>query len=174
MRLSRLSLFVALITSVALLSSCGSTEEHETTITLEASGDGPFFAGPNSLTADYKVDLTSLIEGKSITADAIKEVGIKAVTVRIPAADSVEVDSFNNVGVQFVSDNAPMTSIAVLNPINGKGTEVSLTSSAEADVADFFKQESFTVLIDWDFKEDSWRAQLNSTVELTLNFKIKS
>jgi len=156
-----------------ILTACGKTEEHEATISVKASGNGPFFAGPNSLMANYTVDLASLIEGQSFTAADIKKVGVKAVNVSIPTTDSIGLDSFNNVGVQLVSDNAPMTNIAILNPINTEGTAVVLNSSAEVDIADFFKQESFTILVDWDFKEDSWRANLNSNVELQLNFKIK-
>ena len=98
---------------------------------------------------------------------------MKSVTIKIPEGDAIGIDSFNNVVVQLASDNAPMTNIAILNPINGNGNELTLTSSADAEIEDFFKQEKFIVLVDWDFKEDSMRPEMHSNVKIDLVFKLK-
>ncbi len=157
-----------------LLGACTSTTPHQTTLTFTTSADGPFFAGPNSLISTYEVNLNELVDGQQFTADQIAKVSVNKVTATIPRSDSSTVDNFLNATLQFVADDVPMTSIAVKNPIEATGNSIALDASQEVDLADFFKQNTFTVLFDWDFNEDSYAESLGTIVEMELTFEIKN
>ena len=159
---------------LVLLGACTSTTPHQTTLTFTTSADGPFFAGPNSLISTYEVNLNELIDGQQLTADQIAKVSLNKVTATIPTSDSTTVDNFLNATLQFVADDVPMSSIAVKNPIEGTGNSIELNASQEVDLSDFFKQKSFSVLLDWDFNEDRYAESLGTIVEMELTFEIKN
>lgn len=157
---------------VALMTACGSTVEQEVSLQLEAAAVGPFFAGPNSLIADYTVDYPSLFPDQAVTAKQIKSVGLKTATVQLNA-DSLDFSAFTSASLQFVSDNEGMVSAAILNPIESNGQSITLQTSAEADLGTFFKGEAFTCVLDLDFKDDDYRDELSTTIEMTFNTTLK-
>ena len=161
---------VALIFSVA----CTSTTTQTATLEIPVSADGPFFSGPNSLMGNYAVQLNSLLENESITADKISSATVTKVVVTLNETDSIDLSQFTSASLQFVSDNAAMETIAILNPVVGSGNTIELTTSAEVDVAKYFKEPTFTAVLDWDFVEDDYRDALQSTVTMNLSFEIKN
>jgi len=81
--------------------------------------------------------------------------------------------SFNNATLQFVSDANPMTTVAIINPISGEGESVNFTTSDEAEIESFFNEESFTVLLDLDFKEDQYLETVEAKVNMNLTIEYK-
>ena len=60
-----------------------------------------------------------------------------------------------------------MTSIAILNPIpENATTTIQINASKEADLAEYFKESSFTYLFDLDFKEDDYSDAMSFSLDL--------
>jgi hypothetical protein len=155
-----------------VLAACSSTTQQEVKLQLEAQAMGPFFAGPNSLIADYTVNYSELYPDQSVNAEQIKSVQLTAVTVNLKA-DSLDFSAFSSAALQFVSANEEMVSAAILNPIASDGQTITLQTSAEADLGTFFKGEAFTCVLDLDFVEDDYRDELTTTLEMTFNTTLK-
>jgi hypothetical protein len=162
--------------SITLISfqSCVSTKTEKKTIEVQLSSDGPYFAGGNSFMNTVTPDLKTLIEEKELTPDDIVSIKMSTAKLTITETDEFSFDLFNSASLQLVGDNAPMASIAILNPIiASEAKTVELTVSSEADLSPFFKEPSFTYLLDLDFKEDDFSDQMNVTlsIELTVEYK---
>lgn len=160
--------------STSVLISCTSTKTETKTIEVELTSDGPYFAGGNSLMNDYKPDLKTLVTEKELSKDQIESIKITSAKLNIPSDAEYTFDNFNSASLQLVSDNAPMTSVAILNPIvSAQSKMIDLTVSNEADIAPFFKEANFTYLLDLDFKEDDYSDAMtvNLLLELTIEYK---
>ena len=162
-----------ILTVIYIFTSCEKTQNVNTEIELELSADGPFFQGGNSFMVDLEPDFSKIFEEKTITSQDIKKINIKKAIVSFNAEDSVNFEGFTSASLQLVSDNIPMQSIAVLNPITSSSNTIELTVSNEVDLTDFFKQESFTVLLDLDFKDDDYKDQMILTLKMDLAIEHK-
>lgn len=163
-------LFIAVIS----LQACTSTKTEQKTFEVELSSEGPYFAGGNSFMSTVSPDLKTLVSEKELTADDLVSVKISSAKLSIAEVDEFTFDLFNSASLQLLSDNAPMTSAALINPIVATGTKtVELNVSNEADLAPFFKESSFTYLLDLDFKEDDYSDAMNVNLllELTVEYK---
>ena len=159
------ALFLALIT----LQSCGTSKSEQVAMNITVSSEGPYFSGSNSFFNTYNVDLASLISEKSLTADDIKSVKLSKATIQPAEGTDIDFNQFSSASLQVVSDNTPMTSIAIINPIpDGASTSVELNASEEAELSDYFKESSFTYLLDLDFKEDDYSDAMSLSLELEL------
>lgn len=168
--------FPFILSAIMLFSlfSCTSTVQQEATLELNASAQGPFFAGPNSLMAEYTIDAEKLFDSEGLKNTAIEEVKLKEVSIALAASDSTSLDQFTSVSLSIVGGDEPMTSLAILNPIEVSDGPLSLTVSDEADLAPFFQGEKVTFVLDWDFKSDDYREEMNSQITLNLNASLKS
>lgn len=154
-----------------ILSACGPKNETTVTIQTKASAMGPFFAGPNSLIAEYAVNLSAIEGLENVNKEQIKEIKIKAISVHLNKADSLNANFFSSASLQIVSSNTGMKTIAIKNPIDTDSQELSLEVSDEADIADYFKNEKFSLVLDLDFLEDSYNEEIGATLVLDLNIK---
>lgn len=159
---------LGLLVLVCVIQACSPKQEKTATLSVTTTAEGPFFAGPNSLMHLYEVDLAALLKDENITKDQLSSITLTKATASLLPKDSLTLSAFSSATLQVVADDEPMTSIAVANPIASEGTSVELTVSKEADLAPFFKQDQFTLLIDWDFVEDDYREQLGTVVELEM------
>jgi hypothetical protein len=162
------------IVLVLFFTACTSTTTQTAELSIPVSADGPFFSGPNSLMGNYAVQLKELLGSESVSSDKIASATVTKVVVTLNEADSVDLSQFTSATLQFVSDNAAMETIAILNPIKSTGTTIELTASGEVDVAKFFKEPTFTAVLDWDFVDDDYRDALQSNVKMNLSFEIKN
>lgn len=162
-------LFIAI--GLLLFSACGPKSETIVTLQTEASAVGPFFAGPNSLIAEYKVDLSSIKGLENVSQEQIKEIKVNSVKVVLNESDEVTFDSFTSASLQMVGSTTEMKTIAIKNPIDSETRELTLEVSEEADVVDYFKNDKFSVVLDLDFVEDSYADEFGAIVELELTVK---
>lgn len=156
------------IVCAIILTACGPTEEKTNEINLSLTAEGPFFAGPNSLIIEYDPDVKSIIG--SDKAD-LKDLQLKNILVNLPENSPYSWTDFASASIVFVSNNIPMTSIAILNPIESEGNTITLTTSEEAELVDFFLEENFNILLDLDFIEDSYEDAISADLQMNLTFK---
>jgi len=173
MRKMRLPFILSFIMLLGLF-SCTSTEQKEATLQLKATAQGPFFAGPNSLMAEYNINPADLFDSEGLKKSDIEEVKLKSVSIDLAKSDSIALDQFTSVSLSIVGGDEPMTALAILNPIEGSNTPLTLTVSEEADLAPFFQADKVTFILDWDFISDDYREEMNSQITLNLNAALKS
>jgi hypothetical protein len=154
------------------LTSCGASEQQSSSIEVNTTAEGPFFMGANSLIADYEVSLDNLIEGRSIKAEEIHSIQLSGVSVTLDD-DSLTLADMNSVTLQLVGKDAPMTTVAVRNPISEGGQSTTLVASDEADLTPYFKDSKFTFVLDLDFKDDAYVDQVNASVKVDLTISLK-
>jgi len=170
----KLKIFLAVFIGIITLAACHPTIDQAAELELNASAEGPFFEGPNSLMAEYEVDVNKLLKSEEFQLDDFSEVKIKDVSLSLLEEDSMSMESFSSASLSIVSKNESMTTIAILNPINTAENEITLSSSEEADLAPFFREGKFTLVVDWDFKEDEYSEQMNSKIKMNLDLKLES
>lgn len=169
-RNSALKLFI-MVTGMVLFAGCGAKNETAVNLKINAAGVGQFFAGPNSLMAEYPVDLSSIKGLEEVSKDQLKEIKINRITVLLDEIDGFKFDSFTSATLQLVGTNTGMQTIAIKNPINSNNLELVLEVSAEVDLVEYFKGDNFSLLLDLDFIEDSFAEKLSSTIDLELTVK---
>ncbi len=143
------------------------TSEFKTTI----SAEGPFFAGSNSLIGELVLDMPQILEDS--TFQEIEHVSINEITVEILNNEELTLDQFTSAALQLVSDENPMTSIAIMNPIQVSNNQLKLTVSGNANVDAFFQDGKFSVLLDLDFQEDSYVEVLQAEIKMNLTIEYK-
>jgi len=163
--------FFILAIGLLALTGCGPKIETGATIQTEASAMGPFFAGPNSLIAEYEVNLSAIDGLENVSKEQMKEIKINRVKVILNESDSLTFDSFTSASLQMVGSNTSMQSIAIKNPITSNTRELILEVSEEADVVDYFKNEKFSLVLDLDFLDDSYNEEIGAIIILDLNIK---
>lgn len=154
-----------------LLSSCGTQHKTEVQISTKASAEGPFFAGPNSLIAEYQVDFSSIKGLENISKDQIKEIKINEITVTLNESNEFNFDAFTSASLQLVSSNTGMQAIAIKNPIESNKKESMLDVSNEVDLVEYFKNDKFSLVLDLDFIEDSYEEEIEAIIDLKLTIK---
>ncbi|MDP4686205.1 MAG: hypothetical protein NWR83_09050 [Salibacteraceae bacterium] len=167
-------LFSFLLLSLFLIISCTSSKTEQKSIDIIVSSEGPYFAGGNSFTLDYQPDLKKLIVDKELRSEDIVSIKLSSARLSIPNDVDISFSNFTSASLQVLSDNAPMTSVAILNPISPNASQaIEMVVSDEADMAPFFKENSFTYLLDLDFKEDDYSdaLKMNLTLNLTIEYK---
>ena len=155
--------------SLILIHSCAKQAESAAREEATATASGPFFTGPNSLIAEQRVNLTDLIEGVPLNAEKLQSVSLEKVQVNLRAIDSLDFSYFNNASLSIVSSDLEMISIATLNPIETDGQSISLTASQEADLSDYFKAESYSLVLDLGLNEDLYQDELGANILLDLS-----
>lgn len=162
--------FVWISAVLFILSGCqGSTSHTYTLENLEFELEGPLFEGPNSGQKEVQVDLAEVLKNAA-DVSAIKGARLSSCTIK--ASDPSVFDKVSSFVLQLTGDDAPMTEIAVLNPVVPGSAQVQLQPSKEAEVKDFFKQKSFIVLIDAALKQDQ-DDNLKFTADLTFELDVK-
>lgn len=174
MRAYKLPKIILIATMTLLLSACASTTQESTELNVMTTAGGPFFEGPNSLIAEYEVDMKELLSSEDYTLGDIEKIGIKNVMVELVEEDSTSMSDFTSVSLSIVSANEPLTGIATLNPIESTDNVITLSSSEEADLSAFFKEGKFTLILDWDFKADDYRDEMSSKINMNLNLELLS
>jgi hypothetical protein len=66
-----------------------------------------------------------------------------------------------------------MMSIGTKNPIESDGQSVNLSVSEEANLADYFKDENYSLVLDLEFKEDLYLDEVGATIDMKLIVKYK-
>lgn len=165
--------FLFLAIFIFVLTSCSPTTETSTTLNIEASATGPFFSGPNSLIAEYEVDLASIEGLEGVSADQLKEIKIKSVNVMLIDTSGTTFDAYKSASLQMVSANTDMQTVAIKNPIDSNTRELTLQVSDDADIVDYFKGQKFSFVLDLDFIEDSFEEESVATINMEINVKHK-
>jgi len=132
---------------------------------IEFKIEGPLFEGSNSGQYEIKTDFAKLL-GEKQNADNIKEV--KLVSCQLTASDSSDFTNLSGFVLQLTAENAEMTEIAVIDNVKG-GRNVQLKPS-DKDLANFFKQNKFILLLDCYLKKDQ---EENLKITSNIVFEVK-
>ena len=160
-----------LMMSTLILVGCGNQKNKSINIEVVAIGEGPFFEGSNSLISEVELNLSELVGDSELKE--ITHVTINEISIELDDHEELTFNHFNSAAIQLVSDNSPMTSIAIMNPIKLSGEELKMTTSEQAEVTSFFQEGKFSLLLDLDFKEDSYSELLNAEIEINLTLEYK-
>jgi hypothetical protein len=172
--LKRTGLYALVGLCLALvINACTPPQQTESQVKAEAIASGPFFSGPNSLIAEQEVDFDKLIDGQSLTAKQLKSVKLQAVSVSLRAIDSIDFSYFDDASLSIVGSEIEMMSIATLNPLEGEGQSISLGVSEEAELVDYFKAGSYSLVLDLGLNEDLYLNELGATIDISLNVEYK-
>jgi hypothetical protein len=140
-------LFLALATMI----SCSDGIKSKYTIeNIELTAEGPLFDGPNTLQATHTINLNRIEEG--MKAEHIQSV--KLTKASVSTADSSAFNTIRNFVLQFTSADAKMQKAGVLNPVPKNTNTIELTTAAEAELADNFKQNEIIIILDADLEGD--------------------
>lgn len=167
--------FIVLLASVFVYStSCTTTSQETINLSLSASAEGPFFEGPNSLMADIDLSNYTTSEGVEIAPENIAKATLSKISVSLNQQDSIDFQSFTSASFQMVSSDFPMTSaIAILNPIESNSNTIELTSSDEADLADYLRSKKFTGILDLELTEYLEKERIGAEINLEFTLEIK-
>lgn len=154
-----------------MLTGCANYKTNTSDIKATVAADGPFFAGSNSLIGAFELDMAYILEDP--TFQEIEHISINEITVELANNQDISLDQFTSAAMQLVSDNNSMTSIAIMNPIKVSNNQLKLTVSNDADVDAFFKEGKFSVLLDLDFKDDSYVEELKAEIKMNLTIEYK-
>lgn len=130
--------------------------------------EGPLFEGPNMGQYTVKVNLPEQLDG--VEASQVHQASLKSAA--ISAGEGTDFGLISSLVLQLASEDAEMVQAGVLNPIPEGSTEASLQPSTEAELTDFFKGESFILVLDAGLNEDLFEnMQLKGTFEFNLEIK---
>lgn len=160
-----------LVLSATLLVGCGNNKTSSKDLEVIAKAEGPFFAGSNSLIAEVQLNMVDLLGDAEFKE--VANVKINGITIEMEDGQELSLDQFTSAVIQVVSDNSPMTSIAIMNPIKVVDNELKMTTSEEAEVTSFFQEGKFSLLLDLDFIEDSYAEELKAEVKINLTIEYK-
>lgn len=154
-----------------LFSACEPSNETQVQISVQSSAAGPFFPGPNSLMADYEVNLAALKGLENVSPERIKDIKINSISLNLNEADSINFASFSSASLQIVGSNTGMQTIAIKNPISSKTRELALQVSDEVKIVDYFKSEKFSLVLDLDFIDESYDEEIGAMIVMDLTIK---
>ncbi len=157
-----------------IINACTPPQQAESNLKVEAITSGPFFEGPNSLIAEEEVKFDQLIDGQNLSADQLKSVKIQSVGVTLRAMDSLDFTYFNDASISIVSPEIDMMSIATINPIESDGQSISLQTSEEAELVDYFKSGKYSLVLDLGLNQDIYIGELGATIDIKLNVEYKA
>jgi len=117
---------------------------------IQLMAEGPLFDGPNTLQANYTIDLNQIEEG----LDPAKIKSVKLKKAEVSTEDSLGFDNVRNFVLQLTSSDTQMEKIAVLNPVEKGAQKVNLSASEECDLLDNFQQREIIIILDADIVGD--------------------
>ncbi len=164
-----LNFLIILGLAAMVMASCTPKQETSISISAEATAQGPFFTGPNSLINEYTLDLSTIKGLENVSLDAISQVKLSASTVKLRTKDGLNFTNFQSAGLQLVGKNTGMQTIAIKNPIISTGQQIKLDISQEAELTEYFKGGSFSIVLDLDFKEDSYEEEIGAVIDFDLS-----
>jgi len=159
--------------AMALFQSCAPKQETPISLKTELTAEGPFFSGPNSLIKDYTLDLSAFKGLEQLKSDDISEVKLKSALVQLREADGLSFNDFQSATLQLVGEDTGMQTTAILNPINTTKKEITLEVSSEVELTEYFQNPAFSLVLDLDFKEDSYADEIGAVVVLELSITHK-
>lgn len=140
--------------AMLLLWACGSgTKTSSYTIqnaTFESAG--PYFEGANTFTFSHTVDPALLSDSLGFSLEKIRSVRLKSVNIK--PAEGQSLQGYRSFALAFMGNTSESISAAVLNPLPENSATASLGVSAETDASAFFKEGTFYLVLDTDFKTD--------------------
>jgi len=164
---------LSVVLIVSFFVTCTPSTETKINLNTKATAMGPFFAGPNSLIAEYEVDLASIKGLENVSAKQIKEVKVNSIKLNLAKEEELDFSDIFSASLQIVSGTTGMQSIATKNPIESKGNELVMDVSSEVDLSEYLKDKQFSLVLDLDFAEDSYAEQIGAIIDLDLTVKHK-
>lgn len=137
-----------------LVASCG-TGTKTTTYTIQNAAfesAGPYFEGANTFTYSHTIDPSLLADSLGFSLDKTHSVRLKSVNIK--PAEGQSLNDYGSFALAFMGNTSASISAAVLNPLPENTQVAALGVSAETDAAAFFKEGTFYLVLDTDFKAD--------------------
>lgn len=151
------------------VASCGSKKTADVNLESTVIAEGPFFEGGNSFMAPIAINMKELVSDE--TYEEVTGVTVTGVEITLGGNEIDDLKIFNSASFQFVSDVSPMTTVAIMNPLEFQGNNANLVTSDEVELTTFFNESEFTALLDLDFAEYTEIESLS--VNVKMKFKVE-
>jgi len=137
----------------AVFASCAPVQNHiEYTIEdVSFVFEGPLYSGPNTAQAALTVDIQDILDSLNMSLTNVTKVELKSAELY---TDSLPIEGIQSFVIQFTSEQASMIQAGVLNPVP-VSNRISMQPSAEANLADIFREKDLIALLDADIVEDA-------------------
>lgn len=163
----RSSVFAFFLASL-LFGACTPTTTEVFQIEESSLFEGPLFEGPNSGQVRVEEQLTNWLNGLNKDRSMVRSVRLKNASFQ-PDLAQEEVE-LSDAGITFASENSEMLQAASLNPIKELNEWNELSVGSDVDLAPFFKDGYFIVLLDLGMKEDLYD---NYEAKVKLEFEVE-
>jgi hypothetical protein len=138
---------------VLLLAGCaGKTKTLEHEISLPFTCSGPIFEGSNTAAPEFKNFMDSLLKANGLKAEQVQSV--KLVSATMSTEDSSGFDATGTATVSMSTPKAKMQEVAVLNPIAKGSKSITLKTSDERELREYFSEQNISMVCDLNFGAD--------------------
>jgi hypothetical protein len=121
---------------------------------IAIKAEGPLYEGANLSQGVVQNAINAFAKENGITADAIKSVQLKSLT--ISATDSNSLDPFTSFNLQFASDQTAMVQAAAINKVEPGAKTINATiASQQEGLLELLKQDKFILVVDASIAKDT-------------------
>ena len=147
---------IGVVFLLVFMSACQPQERSKTLVidNIAIKAEGPLYEGANLSQGEVKNTLNAFAKENGITAEAIKSVQLKSLT--ISAVDSNSLDPFTSFNLQFASDQTAMVQAAAINKVEPGAKSINATiASQQEGLLELLKQDKFILVVDATVAKDT-------------------
>lgn len=138
---------------ILLLAGCsGKTKTLEHDISLSFTCSGPIFEGSNTAAPEFRNFMDSLLKAHGLKAEQVQSV--KLISAKLSTEDSAGLDATGSATLSMSTPKAKMQEVAVLNPIAKGSKSISLKTSDERELKEYFSEQNISMVCDLNFGAD--------------------
>jgi len=138
---------------VLFLAACGGKTkslEHEVVLNLNCSG--PILEGSNTAAPEFKNFMDSLLKANGFKAEQLQSV--KLVAASLTTEDSAGFDVATTATMSMLTPKADIQEVAVLNPLPKGSKSITLKTSDERELRDYFSEQYISMVCDLNCAQD--------------------
>ncbi len=153
--MNKLSNYLFIFLFSLIIISCSNEANNSKEFIIESTliASGPLFEGSNTCQSDLTAELNKFLEENGINEDELIDVKLKSCTIK--RAKLKNFDIIESISLQLMSDNLPMQTVAVINPIKESMTEISLTvAEIQEEIKPILLDKNLYIIADAILKED--------------------
>ncbi len=153
-------LFLSILIFFLVSCSNNANTSKEFIIETDLFAGGPLFEGSNTCQADLSTELNTFLNKNKISKDDLVDVKLKL--CEITKGNLNDFAIIESISLQLMSDNYPMQSVAVINPIPDGAIKVRLDIADEQEeILPILSDKNLYIIADVILKED-----LNDDIKL--------
>ncbi len=153
--MKKLNKHLFLLLLIIGITSCSNEANNHKDFIIESTliASGPLFEGSNTCQADMTAELMKFMEENKIKKEDL--VDIKLTSCTILSDQLTDFNLIESISLQLMSDNSPMQTVAVINPIEENSKELSLKiADIQEEITPILLDDNLLIIADAILKED--------------------